>query len=91
MRRRRRGRCSADAARGSGTRGYIKRNGRHEHRVVAERMLGRPLTVGEVVHHRDGDKHNNRRRNLAVLSRAERMRAHGLGIPGQRPRRKSAP
>ena len=38
---------------------YTKVYGRHEHRVVAEQMLGRPLKPGEVVHHIDEDKRNN--------------------------------
>ncbi len=42
--------------RGTGEgRTYTKRLGRHEHRVVAEQMLGRALNVGEVVHHMDGN------------------------------------
>ncbi|MFA9380167.1 MAG: HNH endonuclease, partial [Acetanaerobacterium sp.] len=28
---------------------YTKRYGRHEHRIVAESLLGRPLRKGEVV------------------------------------------
>ena len=51
---------------------YRKFYGRHEHRAVAEAMLGRPLRTGEVVHHRDGDKLNNDPLNLEVLpSQAE--------------------
>lgn len=46
---------------------YRKFYGRHEHRVAAEAMLGRPLRPGEVVHHRDGDKLNNDPMNLEVL------------------------
>lgn len=46
---------------------YRKFYGRHEHRAVAEAMLGRPLRPGEVVHHRDGDKLNNDPTNLEVL------------------------
>ncbi len=69
--------------RGSGMgRSYRKRNGRHEHRIVAEEKLGRPLVVGEVVHHIDGDFRNNDPDNLAVMTQAEHMREHGLGIPG---------
>ena len=46
---------------------YKKYKGRHEHRVVAERILGRTLKKGEVVHHIDGDKHNNSPENLMVF------------------------
>lgn len=74
----------ADRQRGTGTRGYVKRDGRHEHRVVAEQMLGRPLRPGEVVHHKDGNKHNNAPSNLEVTTQGAHMRAHGLGIPGMK-------
>lgn len=47
---------------------YPKFYGRHLHRVVAERKLGRPLRPGEVVHHIDGDIHNNDPDNLVVFS-----------------------
>lgn len=46
---------------------YRKYFGRHEHRVVAEQMLGRPLRRGEVVHHIDQNKHNNIPKNLMVF------------------------
>lgn len=39
----------------------------YEHRLVAERTLGRSLRAGEIVHHRDGDKQNNAPENLEVL------------------------
>lgn len=63
---------------GSGTEGtYAKYYSRHEHRVVAEEILGRPLIRGEVVHHIDGNKRNNRPENLMIFrSQAEHARFH---------------
>lgn len=63
---------------GSGEgRTYTKQYGRHEHRVVAEQMLGRKLNPGEVVHHRDGNKRNNDPENLQVFpSQADHLRWH---------------
>ncbi len=56
---------------------YIKLNGRHMHRIVAEMKLGRQLRPGEVVHHIDGDKRNNRPENIEVLSsQSEHAREH---------------
>ena len=37
------------------------------HRHVMEKMIGRPLTKKEKVHHIDGDKKNNRRSNLMLF------------------------
>lgn len=61
------------AARGNAQRGrgadvsYRKLNGKHEHRRVAEEAIGRPLCIGEVVHHLDGNHLNNDPANLVVL------------------------
>lgn len=67
-----------DAQRGRGEgRSYIKRYGRHEHRVVAEQTIGRALLPGEVVHHKDGNKRNNDPANLEVLpNQGEHAKIH---------------
>jgi hypothetical protein len=55
---------------------YRKAYGKHEHRRVAEQMLGRPLVKGEIVHHIDGDRHNNSHTNLQVMTQSEHMKLH---------------
>lgn len=66
---------------------YKKYLGRHLRRQVAEQKLGRPLRDGEIVHHIDGDRHNNDPSNLEVLIdqgyHALRHNPHGFN-----PRRK---
>lgn len=67
----------ADSLRGRGSgKSYTKRNGKHEHRLVAEKMLGRPLKPGEIVHHKDGDIHNNNFDNLEVMTQSEHIKLH---------------
>lgn len=67
-----------DALRGTGKRTkYVKENGRHQHRLIMERKLGRALGSGEIVHHVNGDSRDNRPDNLALLpSQAEHARIH---------------
>ena len=74
------------ARRGNGSgKTYTKSFGVHTHRVVAARMLGRQLLPGEVVHHIDGNKRNNRPDNLMVLRIRRLMRNGTRSIKGVMP------
>lgn len=56
---------------------YAKYYGKHEHRIVAETILGRKLKSGEIVHHIDGNKRNNSIYNILVLpSQSEHAKLH---------------
>lgn len=56
---------------------YKKIGAKHEHRIIAESMLRRPLKRGEIVHHINGDKKDNRIKNLMVLpSQADHAAIH---------------
>lgn len=45
----------------------LSKTGVRMHRLVAQTALGRTLEPGEIVHHRNGDKLDNRPDNLEVL------------------------
>jgi len=55
---------------------YKKFHGKHEHRIVAEKIIGRKLRSDEVVHHIDGNKHNNKPENLMIMSQSEHIKLH---------------
>lgn len=47
------------------------------HRFVMEQMLGRILVQGEVVHHKNGNKEDNRPKNLELMTNSEHSTMHG--------------
>ena len=55
---------------------YNRQFGELEHRKIMRLKLGRPLEESEVVHHKDGNPHNNKPSNLQVMTRSEHTRLH---------------
>lgn len=58
---------------------YIRIDGKNvgEHILVAEKKIGRRLTEGEVVHHINGNKLDNRPENLIVMTKSQHAKLHG--------------
>jgi len=59
---------------------YKKCLGRHAHRKIMEKHIERRLRSDEIVHHIDGNRHNNDISNLEILTRAEHARLHFSGV-----------
>lgn len=55
---------------------YIKFFGKHKHRAVMGNSVGRELLPSEIVHHIDGNRHNNNIKNLRLLTRREHAMVH---------------
>lgn len=61
--------------------GYIEitmgdNKGKGQHRAIMEEHLGRPLESGEVVHHINHNRSDNRLENLEVMSRSSHCSHH---------------
>ena len=56
--------------------GYVQ-----QHRLVMEKHLGRYLAENELVHHKNGDRKDNRLQNLEVLSRSKHIKKHKEAAP----------
>ena len=55
--------------------GYVMK-----HRLVMEKKLGRYLTKEEIIHHKDGDGHNNKISNLELTTRKKHFKNHFEGV-----------
>ena len=51
-----------------------------EHRHVMSQHLGRLLTLEEYVHHKNGNKTDNRLENLEVMTKTQHIRHHRIGV-----------
>lgn len=57
--------------------GYVlTKDGQLEHRMIVERIIGRPLAPGEEVHHINGKTWDNKKSNLALMTKGNHKRWH---------------
>ena len=70
--------CKANTAHLTAKRPATRENGHHrfEYQTVAEKVLGRPLRKGEVIHHIDGNPQHNQKGNLVVCNQTYHRLLH---------------
>lgn len=71
--------------------GYVEytkgpHKGRGQHVVLMEKKIGRKLFSNECVHHKNHIRHDNRLRNLQLMTRAEHAALHAKEIVATRQR-----
>jgi len=57
-------------------RGYKMIGSKREHQVIIEKIIGRKLQKGEIIHHKNLNKSDNRISNLQLMNRSEHMKLH---------------
>ena len=55
--------------------GYKRFEQGREHRLVWEKAHG-PIPIGMIIHHKDGDKMNNKIENLKMMTKGEHIKLH---------------
>jgi hypothetical protein len=68
-----------------------KQNCVREHRLVVEKHIGRFITEGEVVHHKNHIRTDNRIENLQLLTKVEHDRLTNAERPKKKKLRKTCP
>lgn len=60
--------------------GYVRNGSKYVHRETMQAFLKRTLSKTEHVHHKNGDKRDNRIENLEVLNESAHHKLHWKGI-----------